>query len=61
MLSHILLAIRVVENVLQVLICSFAGVSDPVKKRNRRRTLEERKNPLVVKKEEQLKKQGIVK
>ena len=40
---------------------SFTGVKDPVLKRNRRRTLEERKNPLVVKKEEMLKKQGIVK
>ena len=55
--------LKLFQNLFQayILTFSFTGVKDPVMKRNRRRTLEERKNPLVVKKEEMLKKQGIVK
>jgi hypothetical protein len=37
------------------------GVADPVKGRNRRRTVAERHNPIVVKKKAELAKKGIVK
>ena len=37
------------------------GAADPIKKRNRVRTREERRNPTVVRKEEERKKKGIKK
>ena len=37
------------------------GAADPIKKRNRVRTREERRNPTVVRKEEERKRKGIKK